>query len=691
MSIALQAKRRFDVNVFEFQGQESWLLESKLPEIFERLYSTCVDLSEARITTPSGLVETSLYSAGMEKYGRSHKEVQEEQARAWKLDTGGRQAKVVLNPFGDVKHLSSVTTLAGFMKMRVAYSDDELAFLNQDLMRRSSSDQLSSTRLLKYNSVLFGGNLDDLPQNRRHAYLFHDSLVFASDGPTGFTSIPLDSQLCHPLTIIRKIDIRTVKDVVPGFSAARSAYIFDLTLLFDDPLEPPLTIGLYGLATTSAWAMIISKLRLFGGRLPSDARETQQADVVAFATVAKVLHKLHWHLPITQSLGDLILHDEAIIKDNKHFKTCGVVLFQNVLLFLHGAPPKVLRHFVVSRIRRVYDVPKNGWSVGLTHTTEYGDYLLQEEVVFTFNSATQVRTWRERLRDVAPNAEFDNNIDWDAPRSTKPRKSIAEPVSSEQSAGNTSHFAGLTILLSTAVPSEYNICVAVHPQYESDGLATHGVAHVLDLAFTKFGAHRVQARVVHSTSNPEQTARAVRKFIHLGFSHEGVRRGAVMHPTERVWADVSVLSMLELDWHVRDGVHPPDGTLWDEMFGRHQRERESLLRMEGALKRTKSSETIRDMRELTQTAPTSGMASSGVAPSLTSRSDSARSDATETSSLLSGAWEAVSEPSSVASFSSTISLSAISTLSSGADDAADEDAEWALEEDHSDEEIESDS
>jgi len=199
------------------------------------------------------------------------------------------------------------------------------------------------------------------------------------------------------------------------------------------------------------------------------------------------------------------------------------------------------------------------------------------------------------------------------------------------------------------------------------------------IAFEKFSAHRVQARVVHSPTNSSQTARAIRLLIHLGFTHEGVRLRATSHPTKRQWADVSVLAMLELDWVIREGVTSAKGTLWDEMFIRHQREREVLLKLESSreLKRTQSMETVRDPRSMNDALPSASMASSSVGgSSVASDIVSVVSATTEMSS-----WGGVSDASG--SQSGGDKSSGVGSMSS-ADDAADEYEEWDLEEDYSD-------
>lgn len=143
--------------------------------------------------------------------------------------------------------------------------------------------------------------------------------------------------------------------------------------------------------------------------------------------------------------------------------------------------------------------------------------------------------------------------------------------------------------------SEYNMGFAVLPSFTNDGLATQLVAHTLSIAFDALGAHRVQARVLHS--NTGAPALALRALVGWGFAHEGVQRRAFMHPRDSCWVDGSVLALLASDWATRTRERPPSQTLWDEMFTRHQREREELLQWDNAglppLKRSASNETIR--------------------------------------------------------------------------------------------------
>lgn len=84
-----------------------------------------------------------------------------------------------------------------------------------------------------------------------------------------------------------------------------------------------------------------------------------------------------------------------------------------------------------------------------------------------------------------------------------------------------------------------------------------------------------------------------------GFANEGIRRRSVFCPNEGghgEWKDVTYLALLETDWLMRAFMKPAPKNLWDEMFLRHAREREELLRWDEKrqkLKRTSSMETLR--------------------------------------------------------------------------------------------------
>jgi hypothetical protein len=84
------------------------------------------------------------------------------------------------------------------------------------------------------------------------------------------------------------------------------------------------------------------------------------------------------------------------------------------------------------------------------------------------------------------------------------------------------------------------------------------------------------------------------------FGHEGTRRRSFFSPMELEWKDATYMAILDTDWMISRGhgvpatVRSAPKSLWDELFARHQQEREELLRWESStLRRTSSTATLR--------------------------------------------------------------------------------------------------
>lgn len=80
------------------------------------------------------------------------------------------------------------------------------------------------------------------------------------------------------------------------------------------------------------------------------------------------------------------------------------------------------------------------------------------------------------------------------------------------------------------------------------------------------------------------------------FVHEGTRRRSFFSPMDQEWKDATYLSILDTDWLMRSYSAPAPNSLWEELFARHHREREELLRWDErrqGLNRTSSMETLR--------------------------------------------------------------------------------------------------
>ncbi|KIJ61415.1 hypothetical protein HYDPIDRAFT_96549, partial [Hydnomerulius pinastri MD-312] len=150
---------------------------------------------------------------------------------------------------------------------------------------------------------------------------------------------------------------------------------------------------------------------------------------------------------------------------------------------------------------------------------------------------------------------------------------------------------------------EANVGIIIHPDMQHHGYAREAVELALRWAFEELKFHRVQAAIFDTPCKD----RVLRLFAGLGFSHEGTRRRAVYQPNGEgvvgMWRDVTYLAMLDTDWVLRGavrengkGAKQPAMTLWDEMFARHAREREQLLKWEekhGRIRRSASTETLR--------------------------------------------------------------------------------------------------
>ncbi|EJD41578.1 hypothetical protein AURDEDRAFT_169475 [Auricularia subglabra TFB-10046 SS5] len=289
---------------------------------------------------------------------------------------------------------------------------------------------------------------------------------------------------------------------------------------------------------------------------------------------------------------------------------CSAYLFDDVLLFVYKDTEGVLhvhKRVNLTDIVRISDQSSgSSFSVGVTLFVEADasrtfvsglDYSTpgrtRLEYVFSVRTRGHVHAWLQALEARV--------------FALRPSPFAAVPPSDDSPSPPepTWHIAGVVLLtMSTEeAANEYNIGVAVLPQFASDGLATHAVLRVLKTVFETLRVHRVQARVLCT----EASAGAVRKFVHLGFTHEGIRMRAAVRATTGEWTDVVVLALLDVDWNIRASVRPPQPSLWEEMLERHQREREQLRVMEGGIKRSRSMETVRDLRALADAAPTPSM------------------------------------------------------------------------------------
>ncbi|KAI1791150.1 hypothetical protein LXA43DRAFT_920768 [Ganoderma leucocontextum] len=158
---------------------------------------------------------------------------------------------------------------------------------------------------------------------------------------------------------------------------------------------------------------------------------------------------------------------------------------------------------------------------------------------------------------------------------------------------------GVVYVTMSCLPHEVHVGVGLLPTFRGKGAGMKACAFAVQWAIETISAHRVQARILISPSR----SRAQRLFTALGFTHEGIQRRAVPDATG-AWVDVTCMGVVDTDWIMRGRLRAVPRNLWDELFARHQREREELLRWEECqgrlglgLRRTSSMETVRGERD----------------------------------------------------------------------------------------------
>ncbi|KAF8872369.1 hypothetical protein CPB85DRAFT_1350186 [Mucidula mucida] len=144
-----------------------------------------------------------------------------------------------------------------------------------------------------------------------------------------------------------------------------------------------------------------------------------------------------------------------------------------------------------------------------------------------------------------------------------------------QSVSTKKRFIGF-VYLDRAPESEgvLNVGMIIDPAHRGWGYARDALDQVLSIAFETLKCHRVQARIVEGPYK----ANTLKAVTQLKFTHEGTSRKAFFSPHLQEWKDVTYLAILDTDWVMRDSIQVAPLTLWDEMFVRHEKEREDLLR-----------------------------------------------------------------------------------------------------------------
>ncbi|KAF8157005.1 hypothetical protein B0H34DRAFT_480797 [Crassisporium funariophilum] len=136
----------------------------------------------------------------------------------------------------------------------------------------------------------------------------------------------------------------------------------------------------------------------------------------------------------------------------------------------------------------------------------------------------------------------------------------------------------------------------VTPEHRGKSYLVDAINQVVKVAFDDPECHRIQAIIVNNKDILETRS----MYSSAGFSQEGMRRSGFRSPITSEWKDVIYYAMLAREW-----VYDTNGTgscvrlrpnsLWGEVISRQQKERDELLRLEEkTLKRSSSTETIRE-------------------------------------------------------------------------------------------------
>ncbi|KAJ3551854.1 hypothetical protein NM688_g4470 [Phlebia brevispora] len=151
---------------------------------------------------------------------------------------------------------------------------------------------------------------------------------------------------------------------------------------------------------------------------------------------------------------------------------------------------------------------------------------------------------------------------------------------------------GILYLSASHIPNTLNVGVALLPEARRFGFGRQATCLAINWAFKELECHRIQAQVVDG--DPTLLDISLGLFTGLGFSHEGTLRRALFYPTAPMqlfppdtsgeWRDVINLAVLDMDWAMWK-TYPRISreimkSRWDDLFSRHEREREAMLRLE---------------------------------------------------------------------------------------------------------------
>lgn len=157
---------------------------------------------------------------------------------------------------------------------------------------------------------------------------------------------------------------------------------------------------------------------------------------------------------------------------------------------------------------------------------------------------------------------------------------------------------GVAFLTTAELPGTMNLGLFLHPDHRGRGYGRQAIRLLLNWAFDELQCHRIQVRLADKNITRRDTA--CQTLFSLGFVREGVSRRSLLcpahSPEDRAagigseYRDVITFAILDSDWimsqnYVDSNVLPKAmlKSRWDEMFERHEKEREEMLALEERL------------------------------------------------------------------------------------------------------------
>lgn len=390
-----------------------------------------------------------------------------------------------------------------------------------------------------------------------HAYLYDHILLFVVDAESSLLPVSPDTPRSSPLHVLGVIHLQDIDDM--GYVFVRvddyGTCGIAVTVLMTDNMRHQFILVIPSPADFVSWSEALS-LRTNTNAAWAASQSTAIArNIIALTDWPSLSAPLQDYGALLQYSPVTILVGDTIVRS-------GAYLFHGHLVIISMTRPgefKVLRDI---------------------HLTEISDVHTQGSMVSLLIEGEYPEPWRANLLFQTTTRGLSTMLERQV-HNLRPRPiHSASPINTIVS---TWYLAGIVALSpSTDNDSEYNIAVAILPKFQGDGLATHAMAYALEIAFETLRAHRVQARVLHGAASIK-TRDAACRFLHWGFTHEGTRRRVVVKPEDGGRADMSILAMLDTDWALRETKRPPKATPWDELFVRHQREREALHMAQGGV------------------------------------------------------------------------------------------------------------